>query len=81
MHQLARVRLVIAPCFAFQPVLDGLLDLGQPLQAKLDRLEALVGAVAGDKLPQPGALEDVIDRGTTHLKRSASWVTCQQRVW
>ncbi|MEQ1485327.1 hypothetical protein [Methyloglobulus sp.] len=52
------------------------------LQAILDRLEALVGAVAGNKLLQPGAFEDVIDRRSAYpLKCSASWITFQQRVW
>lgn len=70
MDQFARIGLVVSPGFAFQPVLDRLFDLGQPFQAKLDGLETLVGAVAGGKLLQPGAFEDVVDRGAADPEMS-----------
>ena len=51
MDQLARIGLVVAPRLAFQALLDGLFDLGEAFEAVLDRLKALVGAVAGRKFP------------------------------
>jgi hypothetical protein len=45
--EFAGIGFIISPGLAFQPALDGLLDLGQPFKAVLDGLEALVGAVRG----------------------------------